>query len=312
MTNQDLKEAEEIKCQEKYGRIFNMVTDPILISDLKGKIFDINKAAEKYGLNRSEAMGKNQLKYISKRCLPKVTADFIKVLSGETCQGKVEIIVSKGKILMEYKSHPLIQNNKTTGMISILRDITERKQTEKRTKENEENFRVLYGMSSDAIFILEPPLWKFTSANLSAVNMFGVKNKKEFVSLEPYEVSPKYQPDGQLSGVKAKKNIMKAMKNGSNFFEWVYKRKKGEDFFATVLLNKVEGKDWRYLQATVRDISEQKEAKRKEAEKIKELERVNDLMVSRELKMIKLKKEINEFCKLLRRKNKYNNKDLNI
>ena len=221
-------------------------------------------------------------------------------------------MMSKRKILMEYKSHPLIQNNKTTGMVLILKDITEREQTEKRTKESKENFRVLYEMSSDAIFILKPPLWNFTSANLSAVDMFGVKNKKEFASLEPYEVSPKYQPDGQLSSIKAKKNIMKAMKDGSNFFEWVYKRKEGEDFFVTVLLNRVEGKDWRYLQATVRDISEQKEVKRKETEKIKELERVNDLMVSRELKMIKLKKEINEFCKLLRRKNKYNNKDLNI
>ena len=41
-----------------------------------------------------------------------------------------------------------------------------------------------------------------------------------------------------------------AIKEGSNFFEWVHKRKNGEEFLATVLLTRVELRGKKFLQAT--------------------------------------------------------------
>ena len=54
--------------------------------------------------------------------------------------------------------------------------------------------------------------------------------------------------------------IMKAMKEGSNFFEWTHNRLNGENFSATVLLSRINLKGKEALQATVRDITKQKEA----------------------------------------------------
>ena len=49
------------------------------------------------------------------------------------------------------------------------------------------------------------------------------------------------------------------MEEGSNFFEWTHKRATGEEFPATVLLTRVEIENGKpFLQATVRDITEQK------------------------------------------------------
>ncbi len=124
--------------------------------------------------------------------------------------------------------------------------------------ESEEKFRILYEASQDAIMMLAPPAWLFTAGNQASIKMFHAKNEKEFISKEPWELSPKYQPDGQLSSYKAKKMIQNAMKTGSNFFEWTHKRINGEDFPATVLLTRIELKNKQLLQATVRDITERK------------------------------------------------------
>ena len=129
--------------------------------------------------------------------------------------------------------------------------------------EDYQKYKVLYESSSDAIMTIEPPDWKFTSGNPATLKMFNVKTEKEFLSLTPGDLSPKFQPDGQDSQEKAKKMIEEALENGSNLFSWTHKRYKGEDFPATVLLTKLNynGKD--IIQATVRDISKEKAEKRK-------------------------------------------------
>jgi hypothetical protein len=74
----------------------------------------------------------------------------------------------------------------------------------------------------------------------------------------------------------------------------------GEDFFTTVLLSKVELGGKVFLQATVRDITKQKQLEIKLKEKIVDLELFKKLTVGRELKMIELKKEIEELNEKLK------------
>jgi predicted aldo/keto reductase-like oxidoreductase len=130
--------------------------------------------------------------------------------------------------------------------------------------------------------------------------MFKVKNEAELTSLGPGNLSPEFQPDGRASTEKAKEMIETAMREGSCFFEWTHKRMNGEDFFATVLLSRVELGGKVFLQATVRDITKQKQLEIKLKEKIVDLELFKKLTVGRELKMIELKKEIEELNEKLK------------
>ncbi len=127
-------------------------------------------------------------------------------------------------------------------------------------QESERKYRSLFESSRDAIMILEPPSWNFTSGNPSTVKLFKAKDEAEFITHGPGDVSPAMQPDGRDSGEKAKEMIGTAMRDGSNFFEWTHKRIDGAEFAAEVLLTRMELGGKTILQATVRDITERKKA----------------------------------------------------
>jgi PAS domain S-box-containing protein len=154
----------------------------------------------------------------------------------------------------------LKQDKKIQEWVGTCTDITEKKKAEEALKESEEKFKILYESSSDAIMTLFPPSWKFISGNPATINLFNTKDEKDFASLGPWQLSPEYQPDGELSTTKAKKMIGIAMKKGSNFFEWMHCTKEGKPFPATVLLTRINLGGKMGLQATVRDITEKKKA----------------------------------------------------
>lgn len=134
-------------------------------------------------------------------------------------------------------------------------------------------YKNLFLSVRDAVMTISPPDWKFTSANPATVRMFGAKNEADFLSYEPWSLSPKFQPDGQLSSDKAKIMIAQAVTNGSNFFPWVHKRINGEEFSAEVFLSRVGDGDEFFIHALVRDISdrvilEEKLNKRKKEQEI--------------------------------------------
>jgi signal transduction histidine kinase/ActR/RegA family two-component response regulator len=108
------------------------------------------------------------------------------------------------------------------------------------------------------------------------LTIFGAKNDREITSVTPSILSPQYQPDGQLSSVKAAEMINTAIKNGSHFFEWTHQKINGDKFPANVRLVKIELEGKLYLQATVRDITAQKKAEEKINQEKDRAEQLND------------------------------------
>lgn len=134
------------------------------------------------------------------------------------------------------------------------------RQLEELLKQVELKYKAIFDSSSDAIMVLAPD-GKFTSGNIAAVKMFGCSDEKEFISKSPAELSPEYQPDGSNSVQKSKQMIEAALEKGSHYFEWVHKRCDGVEFYATVLLTALNLEGRWFVQATVRDISEERKLK---------------------------------------------------
>ena len=267
------KEAENIlrKSESRYRAIVEDIDALVCRFLPDGTLTFVNSNYCKYFKKKPNNMiGYNFFNFIPKKERERVRNHFMS-LNKEKPRISYEhkVIMPDGKIRwQEWTDRALFdEDGKVIEFQSFGLEITERKNAEEELKESEEKYRLIYETSSDAIMTLEPPEWNFTSGNQAMIKMFKLKDEKDFTSLAPWEISPKYQPDGQLSEMKAKKMIEIAMEKGMNFFEWTHKRINGEEFFATVLLNKVESGGKTFLQARVIDISEQKKA----AEKIKSL-----------------------------------------
>jgi PAS domain S-box-containing protein len=144
------------------------------------------------------------------------------------------------------------------------------------SEESIKRYKALFDSTNDAIMTLEPPTWKFTKGNMATLRMFNCVSDEQFESLPPWELSPEKQPDGQMSGDKAKAMIEKAMKEGSSFFDWTHKRYNGPEFPATVLLTKIKLGNKEFLQAIVRDISKEKEIEAKLKEKSAETDSLRE------------------------------------
>ena len=311
--------------EEKYRMVVENAAEGIILLDAKGKILEINnRTLQISGLKREEVMGRYFWKLLPaiKMNITDVIGAFKDIVLGKRVGMREWPLINKSgkKVVIQAHASLVKENGTIQGISVILEDITERVQSEKelekhrqhleelveaRTRElkqSEERFRTIFESSKDAIMMLAPPGWLFVSGNKATIEMFRAKNEKEFLSKNPWELSPEYQPDGQLSSEKASMMIEQAMKTGSNFFEWTHKRFDGKNFIASVLLSSVKLQGKKLLQAITRDITARKKIEEDLKEKLKELEIFYEAAVDRELRMEELRKEIKELKKASDRK----------
>jgi two-component system sensor histidine kinase/response regulator len=144
--------------------------------------------------------------------------------------------------------------------VGILRDITDQQRARAALKDSEERYRTLFNSSRDAMMTLVPPDWTYAFANPAAMALFGLENEAQLHAFEPGQLSPERQPDGRLSSEAAKQAIATALREGSHFSEWTHRRADGETFPGTILLTRIELGGRSFLQATIRDITAQKQA----------------------------------------------------
>lgn len=124
--------------------------------------------------------------------------------------------------------------------------------------EKERRFRAIFEGANDAIMLFDDGT--FFDCNAYALKLFGVASRKEFIALHPADLSPPYQPDGRDSQSASQENIEQALREGHCRFEWMHSRVNGETFPAEVVISAIEYEGKKVLEATVRDISERKEA----------------------------------------------------
>ena len=273
--------------ETNFLNIFDSAADGILIADIESRKFYRGNPAicRMLGYSLEEIKNIGVMDIHPEKDIPYVIDQFEKLAKGElTVSRDLPVKRKDGAVIYANVNSTTITLAGKTYLLGFFHDITERRQAEanreaaiRALRESEMKYRHLYEKSRDAIMILEPPSWKFTAGNPAAIEMFKAKNEEEFVSCEPWKLSPERQPDGRASEEKAKEMIEKALRDGSNLFEWTHKRINGEEFLATVLLSRMEKGDNVFLQATVRDITR----RRREKNAIKESEERFRSIVSR-------------------------------
>lgn len=123
---------------------------------------------------------------------------------------------------------------------------------------SERRFRTLFDSSHDAIALLEPPGWKFTSCNAAMVKMMGAADAASLIGLGPQYLSAERQPSGEPSEAGIGKKIESALRAGQNIFEWKFRRLSGEEFPAILVVTRMEYDGKIVLHAAIRDLADVK------------------------------------------------------
>ncbi len=245
----------------RYKTIFNLAPEGIVVTDKLLNIKELNPAfCRIVEIDRTELIGKNAIllarNFASGKNITVLISLLNNVLSGKMV--KEQTIYYQNKIL----SITIGKYDSENSYIGHVVDLCERIKISQDLKEREELYQKLFNSSKDAIMTLVPPHWQFSTANKTMFQMFGFESEREFILCSPWEISPEFQDNGKKSEEEAKKMITHAMQTGSHFFEWQHKRKNGEVFPATVQLTRVDFNEMSFLQATVRDITEEKKKQR--------------------------------------------------
>jgi PAS domain S-box-containing protein len=263
------QQAELRESEARLSAIAGSAQDAVLMMDPAGAISYWNPAAERmFGYPSAAALGRNLHDLIAperyRGAHLAAFQEFLRSGSGGAVGKTLELHALRhdGQEIAVAVSLSGVRMQDGWHAVGILRDITEQKRTTDAMRESEERFRVLFEGSREAMMTMAPPTWRYTSGNPATAAMFRVKDVAAFLTYGPLELSPERQADGRPSAEKAKEVFGVAMRTGSCFFEWTHRRIDGEEFPSTVLLTRMELAGEAFLQATVRDITEQKQAER--------------------------------------------------
>ena len=142
------------KSELKFRTIFDSASDVIFIHDMDGQFIEVNQMAlTRLGYDRKDIAVKRPGDIVSRDCLRILFLEMEKLNQ----QGHVifEIdLLTKGRdaIPMEINSR-LVNYEGTTAVLSVARDIAERKKVEKMLRESEERFRTLFNHTPAAIVV---------------------------------------------------------------------------------------------------------------------------------------------------------------
>ena len=267
-TEEELKES-----GEKFQALFDLMPDPVVIIDGKGKFLAVNdEVEEKTGFNREELLGKNFLR--TKIVTAKSKAILIKNLAKRmmgmhVAPYEVEVLTKDGKRLpyeinavkMEYEGKP--------ADIVVFRDITKRKQMEGKLRESEEKYRKQFEEALDAIFLADAETGVIIDCNRAASELVG-REKSELIGKHQRILHPPQQIEGEFS--KTFKQHLKE-KEGQ-VLETQITTKKGEIKDVAVKANIFELQGEKMLQGIFRDITENKQAEEAVRESQQKFERL--------------------------------------
>ena len=242
------------RSEEKYRGIIEFAVDGFLIGDSTGVVTDTNEQfIQISGKSRNEIIGNHISKLFPTNVLDEKPLRFDLLLEGKPLVSERKLYKPDGTVVY-VEMHSKHMPDGTYQ--SIVRDITARIQAQESLSEKEETLRRIYQESSDPILLLADST--FIDCNSAALKALGMATTDLLLNKAPWDISPRTQPDGQLSELKAKNLLHDAITLGYNRFEWVHLKSDGSELPVEVMLTPIILKGKTVFYVIWHDISERK------------------------------------------------------
>ncbi len=287
--------------KKTFQLLINLIDDPVVIVDKKGKFLEVSDGVEELtGVTREQLLGTNfmKAKFITAKSKTILIKNLTKRMLGDKLEKyEIEAINKDGaKSILEVNGIKITYNDKTADLV-IMHDISTQKKAEEALRTSENKWRHLVENIPDIIMTIDRD-GKILSINrvvegLDETAVIGT-NLREYESSDYCYI---------------RENAMEKVFQKSEPVTYEMLGMGPEGKFDTWYETRIIPTEYEEQNETLilmsRDITEKKVAAQKLQEKLVELEKFQKVSVDRELKMIELKKEINELCVKLGEKPRY-------
>ena len=296
-----IKEAEEKlqRSEKQYKALIETTDTGYVILDFQGKVTDANPEYVRL-------TGRNDRKEILGRSVVEWTADYEKeknakavtecLKKGHIRNLEIDYIDSRGKITPVEINATVVKLDEKPQILTMCRDITERKNAEDALKESENRFRTIFEGATDGIIVADTKTKRFVFANPGICKLTGYSSD-ELLKLSVDDIHPAKDLPYVLAQVA--RQIKGEITLAGNL---PVLRKDKQVVYCDVNSKVTKIGEQDYLVGFFRDITERKKADEELKKRTGELEKFNMMAVGRELRMVELKKRIKELEGKLRSK----------
>ncbi len=265
--------AEEHTAELKlFSDIVDKSPDGVQIFDFDGRIIYSNIAVEEiYGISHTDILGMD---------FDEINADpdfskeniFTAIKKHGRWEGELQITHTSGKLLTIWLAAFtfLDRDEQAIGVISIIRDITERRYAEEALKNSEEKFSNLFHHSNDAIFLIDPE-GAIIDVNRRVSEQFGF-SRDEILKMKITDLHTGGQMDTCMKAFKA------VQKDGFVNCEIPFRRKNGDIVPSEMSASLLTIGGRQLIQGIVRDITERKKTEEEIRIANEELRSINSIV----------------------------------
>jgi len=252
----EFKQAEAAlrESEARYRLHFENVSDIIYTVDPEFKLLDISPSVERVlGYKPKELIGRpfQDLNVLASEYMEQAFSDSTRVLKGEVITSTVYQFIARDgtKKWGEVSGSPLIRDNQVVAIISVARDITERKRAESALKDEATWRRILIGESRDGIVVLDQN-GKVREANRRYAEMIGY-SMEEVIQLHVWDWETQWTREQLLE-------MIKTVDEAGDHFETRHRRKDGTFYDVEISTNGSVVGGQKLVLCVCRDVTERK------------------------------------------------------
>ena len=234
-----------------FDQIFSAVPDPVFVCDRQGRIVYINLVgARLLGIERSNAMGEN---YQQLNLPPSVIERLrlqldITLMYGKSSRGEFDLQTLSQTRHYEYCLNPIVESDsRISGLVGIVRDTTQYKQTELKLRDAQAQYRNLFELANDLRFIINASTYEILEVNSQASKRLGY-TRKEMLRQSFFEISSPAAAAHYKAAI-----VSELEKTGSGIFEHTLCHKNGQEIRVEISSRLIEYQDQLVFECSARD-----------------------------------------------------------